>query len=159
MISVQKYLLEIIKKLLDNPGFMCYIIGVRKNNNTPHKRKEVITMSKIHATMKYVKSLWKNIYRCGYCDLQYIMRYEEPMYYNSGVYGWNCDIYCDYRRDIAITTGYRNMAGKRIPDELIEKYTNIAKEICKNEWNKPHEEILAELNENRNNFFDELWNI
>lgn len=116
-------------------------------------------MAKIKTTNKYINQVWQNVYRCGYCDLQYIMRGEDPVYYNCGVYGWNWDGYCDYKRDIAITTGYRNMTGERIPDELIEKYTNIAKEILKNEWSKPYNEIVAELNENRNNFFEELLNI
>lgn len=116
-------------------------------------------MSKQHTTIKYVKNLWGNIYRCGYCDLQYIMKYEDPMYYNSGVYGWNCDIYCDLKTDTAITTGYRNMAGQRVPDELIEKYTAIAKEILKDTWSKSYDEIKEALDQNRRNFFDELANI
>ena len=39
-VSIQKYLLENYKKLLDIYPFVCYIIGVRKNNNTLYKRKE-----------------------------------------------------------------------------------------------------------------------
>lgn len=114
---------------------------------------------KTHTTIKSIRQNWNNVYRCGYCDLQYIMRYEEPSYYNSGVYGWNCDIYCDFKRDVAITTGYRNMAGRVIPNELIERYSNIAKEICKNTWSKSYDEIKAELDQNRENFFDELVNV
>ena len=116
-------------------------------------------MAKIKTTNKYINNAWRKVFRCGYCDLQYIMRGEEPVYYNCGVYGWNYDAYCDYKRDIAITTGYRNMTGRMIPDELIEKYTDIAKEICKNEWNKPYEEIKEALEQNRRNFFDELIKI
>ena len=111
---------------------------------------------KTQTTMKYIRNNWSKVFRAGYCDLQYIMRYEEPQYYNCGVYGWNCDIYCDFARDIAITTGYRNMTGKRIPSELIQKYSNIAKEIYKNEFAKPFDEIKTALDENRNNFFAEL---
>lgn len=116
-------------------------------------------MSKIHTTMKYVKTVWGNIYRCGYCDLEDIMRYEEPIYYNSGIYGWNCDVYCDFKNNIAITTGYRNMAGRAIPRELIEKYTKIAKEIIKNQWSEPYEKTKEALDQNRRNFFDELVKI
>lgn len=115
-------------------------------------------MAKIKTTNKYIKMVWKKVYRCGYCDLQYIMKGEEPTYYNCGVYGWNYDAYCDFKRNIAITTGYRNMTGARIPDELIEKYTAIAKEICKDYWNKPYEEIQNALAENRERFFEELLN-
>ena len=128
-----------------------------QHNNTKQKGRTI--MAKIKTTNKYIKTVWKNVYRCGYCDLQYIMRGTEPTYYNAGIYGWNCDIYCDYKRDIAITTGYRNMTGKRIPDELIEKYTTEAKKILENMWNKPYEEYTKELEENREKFFEELNNI
>ena len=50
-------------------------------------------MAKIKTTNKYIKQVWKHVYRCGYCDLQYIMRGDEPMYYNCGIYGWNYDVY------------------------------------------------------------------
>lgn len=117
-------------------------------------------MSKQHTTIKNIRNYWDKVFYCGYCDLQYIFRYEEPTYYNSGVYGWNCDIYCDYKRDIAITTGYRNMTGKRIPDELIEKYTDTAKKIIDdNQWKTSFDELKKALDENREKFLDELDNI
>ena len=114
---------------------------------------------KIKTSRKHIHQVWGKVFYCGYCDLQYIMRGEEPMYYNAGVYGWNFDVYCDYKRDIAITTGYRNMTGKRIPDELIEKYTKEAKKILENQWAKPYDEYMAEIAENRAKFFEELNNI
>lgn len=116
-------------------------------------------MSKQHTTIKNIRQNWNKVFYCGYCDLQYIMRYEEPTYYNAGVYGWNCDVYCDFGRDIAITTGYRNMTGKRISEELIEKYSEVAKEICKTPWTTPYETIQNALRENREKFFEELYNM
>ena len=116
-------------------------------------------MSKQHTTMKYIRQNWNKVFQCGYCDLQYIMKHEEPSYYNAGVYGWNCDVYCDYARDIAITTGYRNMRGRAIPHEIIEKYSNIAKEICEDYWKKSFEEVNEALEENRKNFYIELDNM
>lgn len=111
------------------------------------------------ATMKSIRHNWKNVYACGYCDLQDIFRYEEAKYYNCGMYGWNCDVYVDFARDIAITTGYRNMTGKWIPSELIDKYSAIAKDICKDYWNKNYEEVKAALDQNKENFLDELLKI
>ena len=111
---------------------------------------------KKHTSMKYFNNFEK-VFRVGYCDLQDIYKYSEPQFYNSDVYGWNCDIYVDYARDIAITTGYRNMTGKRIPDELIEKYTANAKKILEEgEWKKPYEEYMKELEKNREEFLNEL---
>ena len=116
-------------------------------------------MTKVHTSIKAIKSGWSKVYYCGYCDLQDIFKYSNPQYYNAGVYGWNCDIYCDYARDIAITTGYRNMTGKRISTELIEKYSKIAKEIYKDTFKKSFEETKKALDQNKENFLDELKNI
>ena len=107
-------------------------------------------------TIKYIKNNYSKIFRCGYCDLQFIMRGYDATYYNSGIYGWNCDVYTDLGRDIAITTGYRNMAGSLIPDEIIKKYSAIAEEILKNQFAKPYEEVAKVLEENREKFFNEL---
>lgn len=113
---------------------------------------------KAKTTIKYIKNNFKTYY-CGYGDLQYIMHGQEANYYNAGVYGWNCDIYINYKHDIAITTGYRNMTGIRIPNEVIDKYSNIAKEILKNTFAKPYDEIKMALYENEENFFDEIANL
>ena len=113
-------------------------------------------MTKIKTDMKRISSGFRKVFRAGYCNLQYIYRYEDPQFYNCGVYGWNCDIYVDYRRDIAITTGYRNMRGKSIPHELIKKYSEIAEKIDKAPFTTPYAEIKAALDKNRENFLDEL---
>lgn len=113
-------------------------------------------MMKVKTTIKAIRNGWKKVFATGYCELQYIFKYEEPQFYNAGVYGWNCDVYVDYKRDIAITTGYRNMIGRDIPLELINEYSEIAKEICSNVFSKPYEEIKKKLDENRENFLNEL---
>lgn len=109
---------------------------------------------KTKATRKSINYVWKNVYRAGYCDLQYIMHGKEPMYYNSGVYGWNWDAYVDAKTDTAITTGYRNMTGRRVPDEIIEKYTERAKEIIRREFTAVN--ASAEFEALRRDFWDEL---
>ena len=111
---------------------------------------------KTHIAIKFIRQNYSKKFYCGYCDLQHIMYYTEPTFYNSGVYGWNCDIYTNATRDIAITTGYRNMTGQRIPDELIKKYDSTAKETMKNAINKTYEEVKKELEQNKENFLDEL---
>lgn len=114
---------------------------------------------KTKTTMKYIKANYAKVFHAGYCALQYIMAHTEPEYYNTGVYGWNCDIYVDYKRDIAITTGYRNMCGILIPSDLEEKYSTIAKVIIQNQFNRTYEEVKTLLDQNRENFFDELENL
>ena len=116
-------------------------------------------MTKIKTDMKRINNGFRKVFQTGYCDLQCIYTYEEPQYYNCGVYGWNCDIYVDYKRDIAITTGYRNMRGASIPYELIKKYSDIAKKIIERQFSAPYEKIKAALDENRENFLDELMTL
>lgn len=112
---------------------------------------------KTKTSMK-IMNAYENTFQCGYCDLQYIMRMKEPRYYNCGLYGWNCDIYTDPLTDIAISTGYRNMRGRMIPMEIIDKYSKIAEEISK-DWTKPYDQTREELEENRRNFYAELLNM
>lgn len=116
-------------------------------------------MTKVKTDMISISRGYKKVFRCGYCDLQEIYWHRTPQYYNCGVYGWNCDIYVDYGRDIAITTGYRNMRGESIPHELIKKYSDIAKELINNQFSKPYDEIRTALEENKENFLNELDNL
>ena len=109
---------------------------------------------KTKTTRKYINAVWKNVYRAGYCDLQYIMHGTDPEYYNTGVYGWNWDAYADYKTNAATTSGYRNMTGERVPDELIEKYTERAKEVIKRQWTSDNAQ--TELERIRRDFWDEL---
>lgn len=51
------------------------------------------------------------------------------------------------------------MTGKRIPSELIEKYTAEAKKILENMWVKTYDEYMTEIAENREKFLNELENI
>ena len=94
-------------------------------------------MKKQKVSIKTIANNYRKVFRAGYCSLCDIMYATDPEFYNSGVYGWNCDVYVNYSRDIAITTGYRNMTGRSIPTELIEKYSEISKEIRKNQFGKP----------------------
>lgn len=94
------------------------------------------------------------VFRCGYCDLHYIMNGVERTGYNSGIYGWNWD--CFTVNGVAITTGYRNMVGKAIPFEIIEKYTKIARDYMKDHWRVDHKQDFEQL---RLDFTNELKNL
>ena len=117
---------------------------------------------KMRTTMKAIRANYKKVFRCGYCDLSNIFYREEPDYYNSGVYGWNCDVYTSYgcsvpEYNIAITTGYRNMTGERIPSEIIKKYDDAAHKILRSDatWSLKSKA----LDNNLTAFFEELNNL
>lgn len=80
----------------------------------------------------------KENYRCvavGYGDLQYLLHYCSPIAYNSGIYGWNYDVYTfgQYYTNIAICTGYRGMPGKNLYE------TGIS---CR-EWDQKAHDIMS----------------
>lgn len=107
------------------------------------------------ATSMKIWKKYNNVFKTGYCNSFNICRHIEPNYYNSGVYGWNCDIYVS--GDIMICTGYRNMRGTTIPSHILKKYDDIAKDIINNRYNYNKECQLLE--DNYNNFLQELLTI
>ena len=103
---------------------------------------------KFKTTTKYIKNTYNNIVSVGYCDLQYLLRLENPIAYTCGAYGWNYDIY--YVNGVTICTGYRGMPGRTAQgikeyeqkafntlhnlnieyEQRIEKLNKILKEFC-----------------------------
>ena len=87
---------------------------------------------KIQTTYKAIREEYgKKILSVDYCDLQYLLRYENPFAYSAGVYGWNCDYY-DIG-GVCISTGYRPI-GKHVPYELVRRFEKQAEEWVMN-WN------------------------
>lgn len=76
-------------------------------------------------TRKFVVNSCSNIKKCGYGDLAYLLRYQNPTYFTAGVYGWNFDVYllpC-----LTLCTGYRGIPGERL--EGIKEYEDKARKI------------------------------
>lgn len=101
-----------------------------------------------------IKKMYKNVFSCGAADLHHLMQLSDPDFYNVGVCGWNCDIYTNYQYDIALTTGYRNTAGKKIPRDTIKKYETVASRIIKD--NTDYDLLYSLLEDLRDQFYQEL---
>jgi hypothetical protein len=94
---------------------------------------------KIKATQKQIKENYSNILAIGYAEYYHLLDKYKAMYYTCGVYGWNADIFIDYKTDTAIVTGYRTF-GDRLKDKqlaIFEKYNNKARKLKKryNDYN------------------------
>lgn len=124
---------------------------------------------KTKTSMIDITRSYDKVYRCGYCDLQYLFSGEEARFYNCGVYGWNCDIFTDYvdGKSIAVTTGYRNMRGERIPDYIVKAFDSAAKSILCESYSykrvEKHEELRRAFfqllaDSDRMNQLEELYN-
>lgn len=69
-------------------------------------------------------------------DIQTLLHYQKPSYYNCGVYGWNWDCYVFYTtgyKTYFVLNGYRNFPSNRVyPDfDFVRGYEEKAREIQK----------------------------
>ena len=85
----------------------------------------------------------------GYCELQYLLMYENACGYNCGAYGWNFDSY--YIDGVVINTGYRSMVGKTPDYNLVKEYNEKARKIY-NSNNLTHNQKRAYIERLLQNF-------
>lgn len=85
---------------------------------------------KTRITRNELKKNFDLIIKVPYCKLQYVLEEREAVYYNTGVYGWNYDVYSfnfgSYK--IAICTGYRPIGKEMIDNWNYEFIEEIAKQ-------------------------------
>jgi hypothetical protein len=86
-----------------------------------------------------------------------LIHYVSADYYTCGVYGWNFDVYTF--GNYAITTGYRGMIDNVSKDysSLIHEYDDKARELIKTQWEKPYEELKAEVNNLLKEFLQKVF--
>ena len=73
----------------------------------------------------------KKLVAVGYCGAQTLLKYQSPIAYTSGAYGWNFDVY--QIGDVVICTGYRGMPGRH--DLPVAEYEARAQQIVKDYCN------------------------
>lgn len=81
---------------------------------------------KTKTTRNQLKKYFNNIISVPYCRLNKLLSYEDAIFYNAGINGWNYDVY-SINGD-CIVTGY-NTFGTPAPGEIIAAYEAKAKEI------------------------------
>ena len=85
---------------------------------------------------------YEEVYSVGYCALQFLLRFEEPMAYSMSVYGWACDYY--KVEGAYICTGY-NTIGKITDYKMIKKYEAKAEKIITNIAFEKQKALLSHL--------------
>lgn len=62
--------------------------------------------------------------------LESLFRYHDPDYYNSGVYGWNFDVWTFPKQKVLIASGDRvPMYYKTVSEEILKRYMGMANEV------------------------------
>lgn len=106
-------------------------------------------------TKKSVKESGGVIMEVGYCDLQSLLRYVDPIAYTSGVYGWNADI---YKLDgLTIVTGYRPF-GNYSNYDLVREYELKARKIA-DDWDIDWETRRDTVNKLLDEFISKVYEL
>ena len=108
---------------------------------------------KFKTTRKQINQNYNRVICIGYCQAQYLLNGKNPIAYNSGVYGWNCDIY-DIN-GVAIVTGYNPFGNIRPDYETIKKYEDEACRIACNSWGS-YQNMIDKLDQLLNQFIEEV---
>lgn len=108
---------------------------------------------KFKTTKKAINQNFNRVICIGYCDAQYLLQGKNPIAYNSGVYGWNCDIY-DVN-GVAIATGYRPWGNINPDYKTIKKYEDEARKIACNSWGS-YQNMIDQLDQLLNQFIEEV---
>lgn len=85
---------------------------------------------KAKITQKDAKRL--HSYSFWYCEIQYLLRYETPVFYTCNMYGRRADFYRienpkDNNDYIWISTGYWPTGDRHVPYKIYKKYEQKAK--------------------------------
>lgn len=80
----------------------------------------------------------------GYCNLQFLLKFQEPFAYSTRAEGWACDYY--NVDGVLISTGYSPLKSKRVRScyELEHEYDNIAREILEDSeisWEEKEDKV------------------
>lgn len=86
-------------------------------------------MSKYKTTKKTIKEEYKKIIGIGYCNLQNLLKFQEPFAYSTRAEGWACDYY--YIDGVLISTGYAPIDSRHTKStyDICRKYDEAARKI------------------------------
>ena len=108
---------------------------------------------KFRTTQKAIKSGHSDVIRVGYCNLQHLLKFENPIAYTTRVEGWAADVYSVKNR--AIVTGYAPFGNIKPPYDLVRKYDDQAMAIA-TDWNMPQDIKREKISALLDAFIDEV---
>ena len=76
---------------------------------------------KFKTTEKAIKQNYYIVVKVGYCDLQHLFQYRNPIAYTCGTYGWKADFY-EIKPNLIVSTGYA-------PIDRIREYEKKAEKL------------------------------
>ena len=83
---------------------------------------------KYRTSKKAVNAGYGTRIEVGYAELQFLLKYKDPVAYTTRVEGWGADIY-DFG-NVAIVTGYSPFGNFRPGYEICRRYDKAAEKAC-----------------------------
>lgn len=109
---------------------------------------------KFKTTQKAIRNGYYNVISIGYCNIQSLLHYENPIAYTTCREGWACDIY-EITPNTAIATGYAPFGNIHPKYEITHSYEEKAR-IILYDYSKPFETRRDELRNLLNEFVKEV---
>ena len=98
---------------------------------------------KFRTSKKFIMESFDDVIAVGYCKLQHLLEYKQPIAYTTNRDGWRADIY--EFGDTAIATGYGPFGNKNPDYETVRKYDEAAEGKTPEERDKLIEEFIGEV--------------
>lgn len=83
---------------------------------------------KFKTTQRAIRANYPTIIRVGYCDLQTLLCFRNPIAYTTRVEGWGCDIY-EVSQSVCISTGYAPFGNVKSWYDVNRKYELEAEKV------------------------------
>jgi len=113
-------------------------------------------MSKFKTTKKLMNERYDKILSVSYCNMQNLLRYEEPIAYSIRSEGWSCDYY--YINEVLISTGYAPMNSKNVKSynyDMLHEYDEKARNVIY-DYNLNYEDQKRQVEKLLNEFIENI---
>lgn len=100
---------------------------------------------KFRTKKKDIMANYPYVIRTGYCSVQHLLWYRQPIAYTSGRDGWNADIY-EVNPTTVVVTGYGPFGNIEPDYKMVVQYDDdAAKYISEHKWGAEVSEHLDML--------------
>ena len=102
---------------------------------------------KFKTTKKEIMAGYPYVIRIGYCELQNLLNYKNPIAYTTRTEGWGCDIY-EVDQTTVIVTGYGPFGNIEPNYDLIKQYDKEAEKYiyeCHSDTPEHLDALLKEM--------------
>jgi len=103
-------------------------------------------------TKKAARELYPHMISVGYCNLQFLLKGTDPVFYSTRREGWACDYY-ELPGDLCVSTGYSPI-GRKVSYDLCRAYDEKAEAVFRETYD--WDDIKGKLSELLEDFAEDV---